>query len=411
MKRIPLALLGLLLDGLLPACSGRFSKTVVEGRADGISGSDPVVAMLFHFEGDVGKQLAVDTLREGRFRFELDSLSESGNHYGIMLRRVHYPPEEKRAYVPEMLCYPPEIYLEPGARVRIKGLARHFQTAKITSPVKDQKMRQRFLSKMSRPVWDLYQDLYADRNSVVSRLSIDTTLTDRERDSLRTLSGDLMAQRDSIGNILVSQQIQLMATEPIGQYWMYELTCLARAVANGFYLDFRPEIERLFDGLSPEMKASPEGREIEDYLSPVKIVRIGDTLPDYEYIDRSGRARRLSEFLGKMVLLDFWSLGCGPCIKSMPVLQQLHEKAGDRLEIVSISLDKDAVWQRGHEEHPVTWADWRDPSGSSGSIRSFKSRGIPTFVLISPQGVVQDIREGFSERWLLELGGSNNQKQ
>lgn len=40
-----------------------------------------------------------------------------------------------------------------------------------------------------------------------------------------------------------------------------------------------------------------------------------------------------------------------------------------------------------------------------------KSRGIPTFVLISPQGVVQDIREGFSERWLLELGGSNNQKQ
>ena len=135
----------LLLAGLLSACSGRLSKTVIEGRADGISGSDPVIAVLFHYEGDVGKQWAVDTLREGRFRFELDSLSESGNHYGIMLRRVHYPPEEKRAYVPEMLCYPPEIYLEPGARVRIKGLARHFQTAKISSPVKDQKLRQRFL--------------------------------------------------------------------------------------------------------------------------------------------------------------------------------------------------------------------------------------------------------------------------
>jgi len=128
-----------------------------------------------------------------------------------------------------------------------------------------------------------------------------------------------------------------------------------------------------------------------------------DTLPDYPYADRSGRERRLSEFLGKTVLLDFWSLGCGPCIKSMPVLKQLHEKAGDRLEIVSISLDKDAVWQRGHEEHPVTWADWRDPSGSSGSIRSFKSRGIPTFVLISPQGVVVDIQVGFSEDWLLKV--------
>ena len=148
------------------------------------------------------------------------------------------------------------------------------------------------------------------------------------------------------------------------------------------------------------MKDSPEGREIEDYLSPVKIVRIGDTLPDYEYIDRSGRACRLSEFLGKTVLLDFWSLGCGGCILSMPSLRKLHEEAGDRLEIVSISLDKDAAWKRGHEEHPVSWTDWRDPSGSSGSVRSFKARGIPTFVLISPQGVVLDIREGFSEGWL-----------
>ena len=296
---------------------------------------------------------------------------------------------------------PPDLFLEPGVRVRIKGLARHFETAKISSPVKDQQLRQRFLKRLSWKDWDQYQDLYAERNSIASRLTIDTTLTDRERDSLRARAGLLRAQRDSLGNIRVSRQIQLMATEPVGQYWMHVLTQLAKGISYGYYQEFKPEIQRLFDGLSPEMKDSPEGREIEDYLSPVKIVRLGDALPDYEYIDRSGIECRLSEFQGKTVLLDFWSLGCGPCIKSMPVLQQLHEKAGDRLEIVSISLDKDSVWKRAHEEHPVNWADWRDPSGSSGSIRSFKARGIPTFVLVSPQGVVLDIHEGSSEAWLL----------
>ncbi len=393
---------------MLAACSDQSSKTIIEGRVDGISGTDPVVVSLIHFEGDIGRQWAVDTLRDGRFRFELDSLSASGNRYGLRLRRLHSFPEEKRAHVSEMLSYPPDLFLEPGVRVRIKGLARHFETAKISSPVRDQQLRQRFLSKMSRSVWVRYQDLYADRNSTDARLAIDITLSDRERDSLRALSRTLKAQRDSLGSILVSQQLQLMTTEPIGQYWMHELTSLAKAVANGFYLEFRPEIEHLFDGLSPEMKDSPEGREIENYLSPVKIVRIGDTLPDYKYIDRTGRECRLSEFLGKTVLLDFWSLGCGPCIKSIPVLRQLHEKAGDRLEIVSISLDKDAAWKRGHEEHPVSWTDWRDPSGSSGSIRSFKTRGIPTFVLISPQGVVQEIHEGFSEGSLLRLAGLDN---
>lgn len=372
----------------LSACSGRSSKTIIEGRADGISGPEPVVANLLHFEGNVAKIWAVDTLREGRFRFELDSLAESGNCYGIMLETRPAVPVKKRAYVPEILCYPPELFLEPGVRVRIKGLARHFETAQITSPVKDQRLRQRFLKRMSWTDWDQYQDLYAERNAIVSRLTIDTTLTDRERDSLRARANLLRAQRDSLGIIRVSRQIQVMAKEPVGQYWMHEMTVLAKALSYRYYLEFRPEIERLFDRLPPEVKDSPEGREIEDYLSPVKIVRVGDTLPDYEYIDRSGRACRLTEFLGKTVLLDFWSLGCGPCIKSMPILQELQEKTGDRLEIVSISLDKDAAWKRGHEEHPVSWTDWRDPSGSSGSIRSFKTRGIPTFVLISPQGVV-----------------------
>lgn len=407
MRPVYLLLAGMLV-GLLSACSGHSSKTVIEGRADGISGPEPVVANLLHFEGNVAKILAVDTLREGRFRFELDSLADSGNHYGIMLETRPAIREKKRAFASAMLCSPPDLFLEPGVRVRIKGLARHFETAQITSPVKDQRLRQRFLKRMSWTDWDQYQDLYAERNAIVSRLTIDTTLTDRERDSLRARANLLRAQRDSLGIIRVSRQIQVMAKEPVGQYWMHEMTVLAKALSYRYYLEFRPEIERLFDRLPPEVKDSPEGREIEDYLSPVKIVRIGDTLPDYDYIDRTGRACHLSEFLGKTVLLDFWSLSCGPCIKSMPILQELQEKTGDRLEIVSISLDKDRVWKRGHEEHPVSWTDWRDPSGYSGSIRSFKARGIPTFVLVSPQGVVQEIQEGFTEGSLRRLVGLEN---
>ena len=407
MRPVYLLLAGMLV-GLLSACSGHSSKTVIEGRADGISGPEPVVANLLHFEGNVAKILAVDTLREGRFRFELDSLADSGNHYGIMLETRPAIREKKRAFASAMLCSPPDLFLEPGVRVRIKGLARHFETAQITSPVKDQRLRQRFLKRMSWTDWDQYQDLYAERNAIVSRLTIDTTLTDRERDSLRARANLLRAQRDSLGIIRVSRQIQVMAKEPVGQYWMHEMTVLAKALSYRYYLEFRPEIERLFDRLPPEVKDSPEGREIEDYLSPVKIVRIGDTLPDYEYIDRTGRACHLSEFLGKTVLLDFWSLSCGPCIKSMPILQELQEKTGDRLEIVSISLDKDRVWKRGHEEHPLSWTDWRDPSGYSGSIRSFKARGIPTFVLVSPQGVVQEIQEGFTEGSLQRLVGLEN---
>ena len=122
-------------------------------------------------------------------------------------------------------------------------------------------MRQRFLKRLSWAGWDQYQDLYAERNAISSRLTLDTTLSPKAQDSLRARAGILLAQRDSLGKILVSRQIQLMATEPVGQYWMYELDHLAKAVSRGFYREFRPDIQRLFDGLPPEVKDSPEGRD------------------------------------------------------------------------------------------------------------------------------------------------------
>ena len=51
----------------------------------------------------------------------------------------------------------------------------------------------------------------------------------------------------------------------------------------------------------------------------------------------------------------------------------------------------------------MTWENWRDPSGYSGSIRFFGSHEIPTFVLISPEGKVKTIIKGFNEEVLKEL--------
>ena len=95
--------------------------------------------------------------------------------------------------------------------------------------------------------------------------------------------------------------------------------------------------------------------------------------------------------------------GCGACIQSIPCLQRLHDRYGDRLAIVSINLDSDRVWKKSEKEHPMKWENWRDPSGPSGSIRFFSSREIPTFVVISPEGTVLDISMGFNEEHLQEV--------
>ena len=385
----------LILCALIASCSRPSSKIVIDGEVEGYEYIDTVKVILFHVEGEYGEQFLADTLRDGRFRFEIDSLPAGSNAFSLGLFSV-------QASRMQGLGYGPDLYLEPGAHVHVKGWGKHFHTAEITSPVKDQQLRQRFLKKMSQADWDHYQDLYADYDALIADYFAEG-LTDRQRDSVRATFPPMKARLDSISDILDRQQLEIMKSEPVGQYWMKRLDTYAKVVAYKLHPEYRPAVESLFAALPPERKESPEGQEIESLLFPVKMVHAGEAMPKYEYVDHAGKARSIAEFRGKTVLMDFWGNGCGACIESIPYLQKLHDRYGDRLAIVSINLDSDRVWKKSEKEHPMKWENWRDPSGPSGSIRFFSSREIPTFVVISPEGTVLDISMGFNEAHLQEV--------
>jgi thiol-disulfide isomerase/thioredoxin len=52
--------------------------------------------------------------------------------------------------------------------------------------------------------------------------------------------------------------------------------------------------------------------------------------PDIQFTDMDGQRHALSQFAGKVVLLNFWNTKCGPCIHEMPALSELQRKLRDR---------------------------------------------------------------------------------
>ena len=384
----------LVLCALVASCARPSSKVVIDGEVEGFDDLENVIVDLLHFDGEFGKRFLSDTLRDGRFHLETDSLPDGSNAYfSLLMYSDRF----------STLNYGPELYLEPGAHINIKGQGRHYYTAEITSPVKDQKLRQRLVKKMSQADLGDFQELQAEYDCGIHRYYYDANLTDWQKESLRMHCISVKAQADSISDILYRQRLELMKSEPVGRYWMKWLDNYAKMVVYKMHPEYRPEVESLFAGLSPEMKQSPEGQEIESFLFPMKEVKIGEVMPKYEYVDHEGKGRSISEFRGKKVLLDFWGNGCGPCRQSIPGIQRLHDHYGDRLAIISISIDSERVWKKSEKEHPMTWENWRDPSGYSGSIRIFGSHEFPTFVLISPEGKVMKIIKGFNEEDLKEL--------
>jgi thiol-disulfide isomerase/thioredoxin len=81
---------------------------------------------------------------------------------------------------------------------------------------------------------------------------------------------------------------------------------------------------------------APRGYAVKPYVEVQRpaLLAAGEAAPEWRLTDAEGRVHSLSEYRGRVVVLDFWATWCGPCRKLMPELQRLHEKYRGRGVVV-----------------------------------------------------------------------------
>jgi thiol-disulfide isomerase/thioredoxin len=109
---------------------------------------------------------------------------------------------------------------------------------------------------------------------------------------------------------------------------------------------------------------------------------------DFELQDLSGTTRRLSDFKGKVVFLNFWATWCGPCRFEMPSMEKLYQRFKVKgLEIVAVNLqeDRNSV-QRFVDEYDLSFPVLLDTTGRIGA--TYGARSIPTTYIVDREGFV-----------------------
>lgn len=119
------------------------------------------------------------------------------------------------------------------------------------------------------------------------------------------------------------------------------------------------------------------------------LALIGKTVPDFSATDLEGNPISLAQYRGKVVLLDFWAVWCGPCIAEMPTVKAVYNNYKDEgFDIIGISLDTDEDRLRDYlKENDIPWRQvfsgegWKSPVAQQYGIRA-----IPAPWLIDKEG-------------------------
>ncbi|GAB3883976.1 redoxin family protein [Spirosoma agri] len=139
-----------------------------------------------------------------------------------------------------------------------------------------------------------------------------------------------------------------------------------------------------------------------DQRDELQQVLINEPAPAFSMTDLQGRTISSAALRGKVIVLDFWATWCGPCIASFPAMKQAQSKFQNdpNVQFLFVNTREGGPLQRVHNfmnRQPYSTYGFMVPVDANQRVsKAYKVQGIPTKVVIGPNGRVRYRQIGYS---------------
>jgi thiol-disulfide isomerase/thioredoxin len=126
------------------------------------------------------------------------------------------------------------------------------------------------------------------------------------------------------------------------------------------------------------------------------LLPVGTMAPEWSLKNSDGQLRKLRDYKGKIVLMDFWATWCAPCVQSQPKLQSIQEKYKDVVVLGMDYNDQENVDLNKYKLRKKLNYEMIMNAEKIGAV--YKVVGLPTVYVIDPTGKIIHAGLGYGER-------------
>lgn len=290
------------------------------------------------------------------------------------------------------LCSTLMFIVEPGAKYSVSGSLVGKDFVDLYPSVGAENVALAKLNRQMMPMINEVTNVYRER-------IVNKSLTDDQKKQLKDKQNQLVAQMIKVKLDFISGNHSSIAA-----LWLMDEMLKQNEVKA---LDF----EQIIPKVDPKYATNSYFTALKTRVENGVATSVGRLCPSITAAaDVDGKPFTLESLRGKYVILDFWATWCYYCVKGMPHMKEFRDKYADKLQIVSISNDKDeAKWKAGVEKNQMNWPNIRIGSGENYVTR-FNVIGFPTKFLIGPDGTILYTERGESESFYTEVEKIINSK-
>ncbi|MEO6611996.1 MAG: thioredoxin family protein [Chitinophagaceae bacterium] len=146
-----------------------------------------------------------------------------------------------------------------------------------------------------------------------------------------------------------------------------------------------PLIARQSDALKTQFGFSILNDRLQGIISNYKI-----TLSDFDLLDTGNKTVHASTGNSSFIILDFWFVGCIPCMEDHKKIKKLLPSLQDKnVALISISNDDSyQKWKDYIEKNNYSWQHYKKPSGSQNIVNQLGISIYPTYILLDRNGKI-----------------------